>query len=76
MQVHNLAWVGSSTLLNGSLGFETENLRLTFWAKNLTNEDAVVSASRFADEATSFVRVFMGNPRIGRQFGATGTYKF
>ena len=44
--------------------------------KNLTEEDAVVSASRLADEGASFQRNFMGNPRLGRQFGATATYKF
>ena len=76
VQVHNLAWVGASTLVNASIGLENENLRLIFWAKNLTGEDAVVSVSRFADEGASFQRIFMGNPRIGRQFGATATYKF
>ena len=76
VQVHNLAWVGAATLVNASIGFENENLRLVVWGKNLTEEDAVVSASRFADEGASFQRNFMGNPRIGRQFGATASYKF
>jgi outer membrane receptor protein involved in Fe transport len=76
VQVHNLAWVGSTTLVSASIGFESESLRIVFWGKNLTNEDAVVSASRFVDEGTSFQRIFMGNPRIGRQFGATASYRF
>ncbi|MBL4802773.1 MAG: TonB-dependent receptor [Emcibacter sp.] len=76
VQVHNLAWTGSATLVNASIGVETENIRLVVWGKNLTDENSVVSASRFADETKSFQRNFMGNPRIGRQFGVTGTYKF
>ena len=76
VQVHNLAWTGSSTLVSASIGFETDKLRLVFWGKNLTNEDSVVSASRFADPTRSFQRNFLGAPRVGRQFGFTGTFKF
>lgn len=76
VQVHNLAWVGASTLVNASLGFENESMRIVAWVKNLTKEDAVVSASRFIDESASFQRAFMANPRLGRQFGVTGTFKF
>lgn len=76
VQVHNLAWTGSTTLLNASISLETEYLRLMLWGKNLTDEDSVVSASRFTDEGASFQRAFMGNQRIGRQFGATASYRF
>jgi len=71
VQVHNLAWVGANTLVNSSIGFSSDNLSLTVWGRNLTNEDAVVSAQRFADPNRSFQRVFLGNPRLPREYGVT-----
>ncbi len=76
VQVHNLAWVGANTLLNSSIGFSSDSLSLTIWGRNLTNEDAVVSAQRFADPNRSFQRVFLGNPRLPREFGATLRKRF
>ncbi len=76
VQVHNLAWVGSNTLVNGSIGLETDTLSITVWGRNLTNEDAVVSAQRFIDPNQSFQRAFGGNPRLPREFGATVRKKF
>jgi len=71
VQVHNLAWVGANTLLNSSIGLSSDSLSLTIWGRNLTNEDAVVSAQRFADPNQSFQRVFLGNPRLPREYGVT-----
>lgn len=71
VQVHNLAFVGSNTLVNGSVGISGNGMSLTVWARNLTNEDAVVSAQRFINPDESFQRAFIGNPRTPRQFGAT-----
>jgi len=76
VQVHNLAWVGSNTLVNGSIGISSDTLSLTVWGRNLTNEDAVVSAQRFIDPNESFQRAFIGNPRLPREFGATIRKKF
>ena len=76
VQVHNLAWIGGATLLGASVGVESESLRLILWGRNLTGEDSVVGISRFADEGASFQRAFMGNPRMGRQFGGTISYLF
>lgn len=71
VQVHNLAFVGSNTLVNGSVGISGNGMSFTVWARNLTNEDAVVSAQRFINPNESFQRAFIGNPRTPRQFGAT-----
>ncbi len=71
VQVHNLAWVGANTLVNSSIGFSSDSMSLTIWGRNLTNEDAVVSAQRFADPNRSFQRVFLGNPRLPREYGVT-----
>jgi len=71
VQVHNLAFVGANTLVNGSIGISSDTLSLTVWGRNLTNEDAVVSAQRFIDPNQSFQRAFGGNPRLPREFGAT-----
>ena len=72
VQVHNLAFVGSHTLVSGSIGLENDaGTSITLWGRNLTNEDAVVSASRFADSNQSFQRTFFGTPRLPRQYGVT-----
>jgi len=71
VQVHNLAYVGDNTLVNGGIGISTDTLSLTVWVRNLTKEDAVVSVQRFIDPNQSFQRAFIGNPRIPRQIGAT-----
>ena len=71
VQVHNLAFVGSNTLVNGSIGLESNGMSLTVWGRNLTNEDAVVSVQRFIDPNQSFQRAFAGNPRLPREYGVT-----
>ena len=71
VQVHNLAFVGDNTLVNGSIGISTNGISFTIWGRNLTNEDAVVSAQRFTDPNQSFQRAFIGNPRLPREYGAT-----
>ena len=76
VQVHNLAFVGANTLVNGSFGLATDAMSITIWGRNLTNEDAVVSAQRFVDPNQSFQRTFIGNPRLPREFGATFRRKF
>ena len=76
VQVHNLAFVGDNTLVNGSIGVSTDLMSITIWGRNLTNEDAVVSAQRFIDPNQSFQRAFIGNPRLPREFGATFRRKF
>ncbi len=71
VQVHNLAFVGANTLVNGSIGLESDGMSITFWGRNLTNEDAVVSVQRFIDPNQSFQRAFAGNPRLPREYGVT-----
>ncbi len=71
VQVHNLAYVGDNTLVNAGIGITTNGLSITVWGRNLTKEDAVVSAQRFIDPNRSFQRAFIGNPRLPREFGAT-----
>ena len=76
VQVHNLAYFGEALLVNGSIGLETDSMSITVWGRNLTNEDSVVAASRYIDEARSFQRAFLGTPRVPRSFGATVRKKF
>ena len=47
VQVHNNPWTGSATLLGMRLGFKTDKWRLGIYGRNLTNEDSVVSATRW-----------------------------
>jgi outer membrane receptor protein involved in Fe transport len=76
VQVHNRAWVGASTFLNASIALENESFRLALWGKNLTDEDALASGIRYASGTNSFQRMFLGSPRVGRQYGLTGSYMF
>ncbi|GEM_PF-408997 len=77
VQVHNLAYVGANTLVNGSVTLQGQSgLSFTVWGRNLTNEDAVISAQRFIDPNQSFQRAFGGNPRLPRSWGATVRKKF
>ena len=71
VQVHNLAYFGEALVVNGSVGLDMNGLSMTVWGRNLTEEDSVVAASRYIDEARSFQRAFLGTPRVGREFGAT-----
>lgn len=71
VQVHNLAYFGEALMVNARIGFETDSLRATFYARNITQEDSVVSAFRYVDEAASFQRAFAGAPRLPRAFGVT-----
>lgn len=71
VQVHNLAYTGATTLLNASVRVGTDHTNLTIWGRNLTDEDSVVSASRYIDENRSFQRAFLGKPRIGPEYGVT-----
>ncbi len=71
VQVHNLAYFGEALLVNGSIGIKTDSMSFSIWGRNLANENSVVSASRYVDEALSFQRAFLGTPRVPRSFGAT-----
>ncbi|MCF6292898.1 MAG: TonB-dependent receptor [Robiginitomaculum sp.] len=69
VQVQNLAYYGEALLVNANIGFETDSLRVVFWARNITEEDSVVASFRFIDEARSFQRAFGGTPRVPRTVG-------
>ncbi len=75
VQVDNLAYFGEATLVNASVGLSRGNLGITLWGKNLTDEDSVVSASRFTDATNQSLRGFFGFNRLPRQFGLTATLK-
>ena len=91
VQVHNLAYVPEATVVGARAGIRAENWTLTVFARNLTDEDAPVMATRWlaipyftfsslnvapANADRSSPRAFFGNPRRGKQFGAEFSYRF
>jgi iron complex outermembrane recepter protein len=49
IQTDNLAKVGATFLLNARIGVKTDNFTLSFFGRNLTNEDSVPLATRWFD---------------------------
>jgi outer membrane receptor protein involved in Fe transport len=47
VQVHNLAYTPAATLVGARFGFETEQWRIGIYGRNLTDEDASPSATRW-----------------------------
>ncbi len=76
VQVDNLAYFGEATLLNANLGVSNERYTISLWGKNLTDEDSVVSASRFTDATNQSLRAFFGMNRLPRQLGLSAAVKF
>ncbi|MFK7886496.1 MAG: TonB-dependent receptor [Gammaproteobacteria bacterium] len=71
----NQAETGDATVLNMSFGWARDNWSVRVWGKNLTQEDAPVSALRYI-EADSFFfggRAFAITPRPGMEWGITGS---
>ena len=65
VQVHNGAETGDANILSGQIGFEKDNMRFEFFARNLTNERTPPAATRWFD-------VFEGFNTISSQIpGAT-----
>lgn len=73
-QVTNLAETGHSTVVDARLGVTNGQIRLTAYAKNLFDEDAVQQIIRYADP--SFRRNFIAGLRPGRRFGVNASYSF
>lgn len=71
----NLAETGDATVLNLSFGWARDNWSVRVWGRNLTTEEAPVSALRYIDASSFFFggRTFAVTPRRGQEWGLTGT---
>ena len=49
VQVHGFAETGDTTLVGARAGLRNENWKLSFWGKNLTDEDTIPIATRWFD---------------------------
>lgn len=76
VQVDNLAYFGEATLLSANLSVSNDRYIFGLWGKNLTDEDSVVSVSRFTDATNQSLRGFFGMNRLPRQFGLTAAVRF
>jgi len=50
VQVHNLAWVPDATLVNAQIGFDTGPMTISFYGRNLTDEDAPSMVTRWIQD--------------------------
>ncbi len=76
VQVQNLAVIPDATLVNVNFGVSNENFRVTFWGKNVFDEDAISSGTRYIDVSNFFDRAFWVAPRRGSQWGVTVNANF
>jgi outer membrane receptor protein involved in Fe transport len=75
-QVMNLAETGDTQLLAARVGLQTDDWTVTFWGRNLLNEDSVPNILRYADGERDLRRNFAASPRRPTYFGLTITAKF
>ena len=69
---------GSYTLVHANLRYETGNVAVKFWGRNLTDRDYAVRGFYFPNDPREFYEddhayIQLGAPRT---FGVTGTYRF
>lgn len=92
VQAANLAFVGGTNKINANVGFTWDDLRVTFYAKNLTKEDTPEVVTRLADFRQfffipsqvrtsgfgrgTFARDFAVTPPRQREFGVSLSYDF
>ncbi|HYC02978.1 MAG TPA: TonB-dependent receptor [Azospirillaceae bacterium] len=75
VQVDNFTETGSSTKVNLRLTLDGGDWQLAGWVKNVTDDRTVSDATRLTDPFNFRPAYQLALPR-GRQFGATGTYRF
>ncbi len=70
-----LGYVGDKTVFNSRIGLTRENLELSLWGRNLTNDDTPTIAS-----TTLTLNDFLRLPVVGlpdlRSYGVSATYRF
>lgn len=76
VQVHNLADTGDATIVNLNFGVENDRYSVRVWGKNVTDEDAVLAAVRYADGTFGFRRNFFGTLRDPAQWGVSLAARF
>lgn len=73
----NLAYLPATTILNGSLTFRNENLTLSVFGNNLTDNETPRAVNMSSDNNLSPSRDgFLISPRIPREIGLRMTYDF
>ena len=65
VQVHNLAWVPSASLLGARIGIGTDRWNVAIYGRNLTDEDAPSMTTRWLQEPAFFGRALAGTSGAG-----------
>ena len=76
VQVQNLAIIPESTVVNFNTGIQGDGYRIALWGKNVFDEDAPASATRFISGQDFFRRAFQTFKRRGSQWGVTLSANF
>lgn len=72
----NISYVPARTLVNLSAGIQTENYDVTFWVKNLLDDDTPTYAQQFGTDFNSQLTTSTAvNPPL-RRIGVTARYNF
>ena len=72
----NVGFVPDRTVMNFSMGFESESLDVKLWIHNLLDDDKPIYAQQFGSDFNSQLTVSsVVNPSL-RQIGVTATYRF
>lgn len=77
VQVHNLAIIGATTKVNMQTGINWQDIRLTFFVRNLFNDDTPADVTRFFDASTfRMERAFLITLPRTREWGLRVEYNF
>lgn len=78
IDVLNLAYMPSRTIINGSVSFRNESWNLTLFGNNLTDDDTPLNSMEFANDfnITPATYNFNMRPRGPREIGARLSYQF
>lgn len=74
-EIQNMIWADPFTHVNGSMGVQSRDWRVTAFVKNATNDDTSLNGFRYLDPTTFRRTAVDFLPRL-RQYGVTVTYSF
>jgi outer membrane receptor protein involved in Fe transport len=77
-EVYNHASTGDATRLDGRFGIDSDQWRISVWARNLTEERSPDAVVRFfnPNSGAALTRAYQVHYPNGRQFGLTATVNF
>jgi outer membrane receptor protein involved in Fe transport len=75
-EMHNELWTPSSAIVDGRIGLRAGKYDISLWVRNLTDENAPISAYAFPSDLNDSDNVTSVVNRERRRFGATVNLRF